>query len=280
MDYGAVYTVMYFGGPDPAYFNDVSDAYYCWGEESFDHAVSVVGWDDTYSRGNFVTEPPGDGAFLVRTSWGASFGRGGCFWVSYFDSCIGARLGPSGTTKENNDVNAVVAGAYPAGNFGEVYQHDPLGWTDSLGFGSDAAWGATSYVAASADPLLAVSFYTPVPDSTYQVYAGQGGTAALTFRQEGSEPLPGYHTILLSEPFQLQAGQQFTVAVKLVTPGYAYPVPLETTSTAIRVQRTRRPVRATPAPTASRGRTSRRCPASGPRASVSRRSLGARGPST
>ncbi len=228
MDYGAVYTVMYFGGPDLAYFNDATDAYYCWGEEPFDHAVTVVGWDDGYERGNFLAEPAGDGAFLVRNSWGDSFGFGGYFWVSYFDACIGSRLGPSGTTKENNDVNAVFVGAEPAGNFADVYQHDPLGWTDSLGFGSDTAWCAASYVARSDDPLVAVSFYTAALDSSYEVHAGLGDTARLSVRQAGSEPLPGYHTVRLDAPVPLTEGQTFTVAVKLVTPGYAFPVPLET----------------------------------------------------
>ena len=228
--YGAVYTVMYFGGPDPAYFNDATDAYYCWGDEPFDHAVTVVGWDDGYARGKFLDghEPPGDGAFLVRNSWGASFGRDGYFWVSYFDSCIGSRLGPPGTTKENGDVNAVVAGAEPAGNFEDIYQHDPLGWTDSLGFGSDTAWCAASYTAGSDDPLVAVSFYTAALDSSYEVYAGLGDTTQLNFRQAGSEPLPGYHTIRLDAPVPLEEGQTFTVAVKLVTPGHAFPIPLET----------------------------------------------------
>ena len=229
MGHGAVYTVMYFGGPDPAYYNDATDAYYCWGEEPFDHAVTVVGWDDGYDRGNFLdgNEPPGDGAFLVRNSWGASFGRSGYFWVSYFDSCIGSRLGPPGTTKENNDVNAVFVRAEPAGTCRDVYQHDPLGWSDSLGFGSDTAWCAASYLARSDDPLVAVSFYTAALDSSYQVYAGLGGTAPLSFRQAGSESLPGYHTVRLVAPVPLVEGEEFTVAVRLVTPGYAFPVPLE-----------------------------------------------------
>lgn len=35
------------------------------------HAVCIVGWDDNFSRDHFGTdEPAGDGAFLVRNSWG------------------------------------------------------------------------------------------------------------------------------------------------------------------------------------------------------------------
>ena len=77
-------------------------------------------------------------------------------------------------------------------------------------------------------PLVAMSFYTAAPGSSYQIYASPGGTAELSYLQAGSEPLPGYHTVRLQAPFPLVEGRRFTVAVKLVTPGYAFPIPLET----------------------------------------------------
>lgn len=227
MTYGAVYTAMYFGSPDPAYFNDSTDAYYYWGEASFDHAVTIVGWDDGFSRGKFVTEPPGDGAFVVRNSWGVSFGQGGYFYVSYYDACVGSRLGPPGTARAYGDVNAVFA-AEPAGNFRDVYDYDLLGWTDSIGFGGDTAWCAAAYTARSDDSLVAVGFYTPVPGTTYEVYAGIGPTTPLDLAGSGSEAFAGYHTIVLGDPVQLTADREFRIAVKLVTPGFSYPIALET----------------------------------------------------
>lgn len=37
------------------------------------HAVTIVGWDDSYSKENFNAEhqPPADGAWIVKNSWGA-----------------------------------------------------------------------------------------------------------------------------------------------------------------------------------------------------------------
>ncbi|MBR4749264.1 MAG: Ig-like domain-containing protein [Abditibacteriota bacterium] len=49
------------------------------------HIVALVGWDDNYSADNFVTPAPGDGAFLVRNSWGPGWGDGGYFWMSYYN---------------------------------------------------------------------------------------------------------------------------------------------------------------------------------------------------
>ncbi|MBO4548833.1 MAG: Ig-like domain-containing protein, partial [Abditibacteriota bacterium] len=49
------------------------------------HIVSLVGWDDNFSADNFVTPAPGNGAFLVRNSWGTGWGDGGYFWLSYYN---------------------------------------------------------------------------------------------------------------------------------------------------------------------------------------------------
>ena len=51
------------------------------------HAVTVIGWDDNYSKDNFYYEKPeNDGAWLVLNSWGTGWGNKGTAWVSYEDS--------------------------------------------------------------------------------------------------------------------------------------------------------------------------------------------------
>ena len=79
--YGAVGTSMHF---DYDYLKSVS--YYYNGVEDSNHAVAIVGWDDNYSRNNFRNAPMGDGAWIVRNSWGPSWGDNGYFYVSYYDS--------------------------------------------------------------------------------------------------------------------------------------------------------------------------------------------------
>lgn len=59
---------------------------------SVNHGVMIVGWDDTFPKENFGfddipdSRPEGDGAWLVRNSWGGQgYGRSGYFWLSYYD---------------------------------------------------------------------------------------------------------------------------------------------------------------------------------------------------
>lgn len=87
------------------YKNGVTDA----GEA---HAISVVGWDDNYSKDNFTVKPQSNGAFLCLNSWGSSWGSEGYFWISYEDESIGqfsrfeGVLGTKEARKTNEYTNA------------------------------------------------------------------------------------------------------------------------------------------------------------------------------
>ena len=57
---------------------------------SANHAVTIVGWDDNYSKTNFRQDkqPLHDGAYIVLNSWGKEFGDNGYLYVSYDDMFI------------------------------------------------------------------------------------------------------------------------------------------------------------------------------------------------
>lgn len=76
---------------DKSYSNEETGALYIDDKNVGDgHEVLCVGWDDNYSKENFVENhrPTKDGAWLVKNSWGEKYGDGGYSWVSYEDVTI------------------------------------------------------------------------------------------------------------------------------------------------------------------------------------------------
>ena len=60
-----------------AYWKPSTYAYYYNGTAGTNHLVAVVGWDDSFPASNFSTTPAGNGAWLVKNSWGTGWGDGG-----------------------------------------------------------------------------------------------------------------------------------------------------------------------------------------------------------
>ena len=75
-NYGSVYASIHGNSAEstvPCY-NNTTGAIYCnnSGTHVPDHAISIIGWDDNYSRTNFAaaSQPASNGAWIIRNSWG------------------------------------------------------------------------------------------------------------------------------------------------------------------------------------------------------------------
>ena len=201
-----------------AYYNATTHAYYYGGSASTNHAVVVVGWDDTYAASNFSTTPAGNGAFIVRNSWGSGWGEGGYFYVSYHDTQL---------ARAANDYAVTFDGVETAGNYDAVYQYDPLGDVGSIGYGAGTPiWGANRFTATADGSLQAVAFYAEAPNTTYEVWEGPS-TASLSRITSGTLPQMGFHTVALPTTPAVTSGGAFVVAVKLTNASYAWPLPVE-----------------------------------------------------
>jgi len=217
-NYGAVFTTMY---ADPVYyFLDQRYYYYNGASPVPNHGVAIVGWNDSFDKNQFPNVPPGNGAFIVKNSWGTSFGDNGYFYVSYYDT----RLGYDGNvvfTAENPDT------------YKSIYQYDPLGLVNSIGYRNPTCWCANIFTAKSNEVLKAVSFYTTDSNCNYEIYiytnpdSSPVSQTGHVLAQSGTIPFAGYHTVPLNSGVKLKTGQKFSVVMKLTTPEYNFPVALE-----------------------------------------------------
>ncbi len=73
-DYGGLYAGIYGANVfDSNYYNNTTGALYVANQSvQMDHAVTIIGWDDTYSKDNFSNahKPKNNGAWLAKNSWG------------------------------------------------------------------------------------------------------------------------------------------------------------------------------------------------------------------
>ena len=219
-DYGAL-SISYYaygGSSSNKYYNSSTAGYYCYDSNTgTNHAVTVVGWDDNYSKDNFPTEPEGDGAWIVRNSWGSYFGENGYFYLSYYD--------------KSTKVEGYAVEAQTSDNYDNNYQYDGTGWFSYMGY---SGYGGTNKYAnvftakaneSKAENIEAVSFedyssagckynisiYTNLTD----VSDPESGTLECT--QSGQTTFDGAYTIKLKNPVYVEDSTTFSVVVELIS---------------------------------------------------------------
>jgi C1A family cysteine protease/PKD repeat protein len=218
MDYGAVFSTICW---DSSYYQSGNYTYRYTGSLAANHAITIVGWNDSFDRNRFKQVPSGDGAFIVKNSWGEEWGEEGYFYISYYDTRIG--YGENAVFKSSEK-----------DNFDYNYLYDPLGWITQIGYSELTAWGSNVFTSKGDEKLEAVGFYTTDLNTAYEVYIYKNptngplnSTTNYAVKETGTCSLPGYHTHVLNSTVNLTSGEKFSVVIKFSNPSYTYPLAVE-----------------------------------------------------
>ncbi len=213
LTYGGVYTDIYTG-----YSYSGNNLYYN-GSASTSHSVVIVGWDDNYSKNNFKETPPGDGAFIIKNSWGNSSGDEGYFYVSYYDTSILSGcddlLGVGGFTFMLNDTET----------YDKLYQYDIGGLSNWFNTSSKSGSYSATYTITDSETIRAFGTYVSDLNANYtaRIYVND----ILMTTQTGKFSHLGYETVKLNTNISVNAGDRVKIELVLSSTSYVL-IPIST----------------------------------------------------
>ncbi len=203
MKYGSVSTDFYaYTSGKNTYYNGTD----------INHCISIVGWDDNYSRTNFRCyhgglNPEGDGAWIIKNSWGTGIGVSGYQYVSYYDTSFG------GLWQNPDYIHALYNMAFPLNEseiYDSIYQHDTI--SNYWDFLTPSAWVRNVYTAEKNESIAAVGTFI-YEDCDYEVYVYVNDK--LCYVQNGTILQEGFRTIKLDSYVLVTEGDVFRVDFKL-----------------------------------------------------------------
>jgi len=227
--YGPVYTSMYAGNGDAweTEFQNYTGSYtlYYPGLQDPNHAVLIVGWDDS------LTHAGGTGAWIVKNSWGTDWGgtcgygsERGYFTIAYGSASIGKH---SSFVHDWQDYDAS----------GGLMYYDEGGCSDAYGYTggtTTTAWGLCRFTPTENTYVTRVEFWTTDATTDVDVYlyddfnASTGTPIGLLHSDPNhSFSEAGYHSVTVDPPLAVTTGDDIVAVVKFANSSFEYPVAVD-----------------------------------------------------
>ena len=231
MEYNSVSAMIYM--LDNYYYPDTA-SYSCPQSGLVNHAVTIVGWDDTYSKENFPSASGvnNDGAWIVKNSYGKNWGKNGYFYLSYEDQSITNLVSNTASASEEYNNNYFYDGAaagtvtFPSKTINNGYYVSNI-FKATAGNGKDEKLGEIVTAVPQDNTDFQIQVYTDLKNTSDPT----SGTPAYAEPVDYTQPLAGIHTIHLNTPVKIPQGTFYSVVIRIPDGSNKFYVEKTTTST-------------------------------------------------
>ncbi|WP_086315520.1 hypothetical protein A5821_003005 [Enterococcus sp. 7F3_DIV0205] len=187
-----------------------------------DHVVTIVGWDDSFSKNKFTYKPARDGAFIAKNTWGTNWGQKGYYYISYEDAYL--------RNQELYFVNSVES----PDNYKAKYGEGVINGGRRIETKSSKTFGHVFDAPKEAEKIDAISIRTAVENVPYEIYVNPNGVPTkglegFTKVAVGTKADIGAATIKLEQSIPITSKEKFSVVIKLTKPSNLdkMPIPAE-----------------------------------------------------